>query len=595
MTFIKNMFHYGEVGDRCNGNRTSEISINSLKFIKNMTVTDIGTLKFAKQFTTTDLILVGTIVKIINTSKNYYVVLTTSNLYTILKSNDTINSTISHTMGNSVDMSVLGNNRLCLYNGVDKLIMYSIDVSSLTPIPTFKIKYPIKNKRIVQLDLWSFSADPANPGKLRVTQMASFTNPLIRTTDGVIYLYNSSLVIKRIYTNYAAVVDREFFTGATAGDVYGVLRVFEKVDTNNKYIVDNTIVTVGSLILDPAYGGYYFTSLTGNGEGEFSFGELVNNIDIPDKVGFFQDRMIIDKNGYLYFSKIREYDDFKNSTSDDSAFFLQLNPIRGTNGKINGFVTGELLYILTTNGIYAAGGTNFLLTAANAGSGITQATDMTTTNNFELSNNILYFYNNNGVLKSLELNTSSLQLSFITQTVDKYSTKKLFKEISKTIIDDKEYILARGNDDDTMFLIEQVESGIFRKVRLDFIYTGKIHALDDRFIMGSKVYKVSDVNYKQGTIEINPLPFNGNDILLDNASRISKVSIKMINEELTAVEGVKIGGKNIQNITNDIYNIYKLTSSFSMGTGLVIDIFTNENNKVCELLSVQLEAIANRD
>ena len=204
----------------------------------------------------------------------------------------------------------------------------------------------------------------------------------------------------------------------------------------------------------------------------------------------------------------------------------------------------------------------------------------------------LYFTNNNGVLKSLQLDRSSQQLAFSVYTVDKYSTKQLFKNITKTIINDNEYIVAQSLDNNSMYLIESLDDGdIFRKVKLDFEYTDKIFGLNDRLIMGNKVYTVGDNNYKLAELIMNPPALNGNDILMDNNSSIKDVIIKLENEDRLAVEGVRINNKPLSNLPStveDLFNIYRYRTSFKVKNGFSIQIQTNENNKTCELSIVQM-------
>lgn len=597
-TYIVNNWFYGSIGERLIGNRASEIYQSSAKEIRNMIVSDLGTLKVAKKFSSKDIEISGEVKKVIDITDNRYIILTSTHIYQLNKSDDSIAYTVEHSMGNDVDLSSIGKDYIALFNKSTKTNFKIYNIKDMSQKNDYKFRNPVKDKETIELDLWRISTDPTDNQKLRVVKMATSQTPLIKIKDNTIYLNNSDIQIKRIYTTYNSVVDSDYFSDAKSGDIYGILRVFYEANDSNKYIVDNTIVEIGELTDDSKYGGKYFSKINGaDCEGEFTFGKFID-LSQPTYISFYQDRTIFYVDGYMYFSKIRDYFNFRNSTESDAPFYVQLNPINNSTGTLLGMVASNGLYVLTSAGIYLIGYGSYALTPASIGAGILTISDMGVKGIYEVLDNVIYFMNTNNVLKAIMIDSSSLQLSFTAHTVDKYSVKNLFKDITRVSIEDKDYILARGLDNNTMYLIEPVNDGIFRKVELDFTFDGQPFGINDRFIIGNKVFSLTNNNYKKARLFLNPPPFPNNNLLMDNSSSINSVAVKLLNEDREAIEGIKINDKNIQNLGSNVqdkFSIWKIKSKFNVGNGFYVDIFTNENDKLCELQGIQIDLTAVED
>lgn len=586
---ISNSWQYGEIGDRANGFRMSDIYNNSAREITNMIVTDLGTLKVAKEFKSTNLSINGNILKTAETSDNSYMLLTDTNLYLISKSDNSITKTVAHTIGNSANISLIGKEYVSIYSKYGSVPVKVYNIKDLTE-KTIELKYPIKDKKVIELSLWRISKDPIDTSKLRCVQMLNAQNPKIKIKDRKIYLTQSDILINRIYLDYNISPQADYFNGAKDGDIYGILRATYETSKTDSYIIDNTNVSFGTLTTDDKYKGKYFTEMNGgNCDGIFSFGKLIN-ITQPSIVSFYQDRAVFYVNNYLYFSKLREYFDFRNDIESDSPFFLQLNPINNTIGSVVGLVSSNGLYVLTTAGIYLIGYGSYTLTPQSISSSVLPITDMGVGNSYEVLDNILYFINYNGVLKAIVLDRTSQQLAFTVHTVDKYSSKNLFQDISKVSIEDKDYIMARSKDNKKMYLIEPIDyEGIFRKTSLEFEFTGNVLGLTDRFIMGNKVFNVGDKNYKISKIVCNPPALSGDSVLVDGSSSIESVTVKLINEDKLALEGVKILGYPVRNLRSEfnLYDIYRVNINKTVGNGFDIQIHSRQNDKVLEVQTVQ--------
>ncbi|MGL5058190.1 MAG: hypothetical protein ACRC6A_12600, partial [Fusobacteriaceae bacterium] len=472
----QNMFTYGSLGSRLDGVRNSEIYKQGAREIDNMFITDIGTLKVAKQYSTHNLFSGSNLIAIKSTSFQYYIVLTSTSLIRVQEKTNAILQTVNHGMSANVNANLVGNDSLVLYDGTNTIKMYSLKATGIeADTATFaNMKLPVKKRDILQLDLWKVTKnpyftgnaekDPPGTNPLRIVQMSAFSDPLIKVTGTTIMLHNSDITINRIYTSYNSAVAIEYFTAPAEGQIYGILRNLPKIEDSKEFIVDQRIVNLGALTNDAVYKGAYFTTMAfkdgkaGTSEGTFTFGQLVPNITTAEHVSFYQDRLFLYKDGYFYVSKIGDYSDFRNATFTDSAFFFQLNPISGRSGSLINTISDIGLFVLTTSGVYIIGYGGAQLTPGTFGSSIIIASDSTVTSEYCIKDNVLYFLNKQGVLKSVLADRLSQQVAFNTTTVDKYTSKKLFKGVSKITIEDREYVACVSQDSRYVYLIEPINA-----------------------------------------------------------------------------------------------------------------------------------------
>lgn len=593
--FIKNSFFYGAIGDRLLGQRTSEMYNSSAKEINNMLVTDLGTLKVMKKFNENDFSLNGTLRNVLNTSEGYYVALTTTKLYLLDNDDCSIISSIGHTLESTVNVSIIKKNMVILYDGVNIFQIYKIDDSKqLSQYIDIGLVLPIGNKKEIEMDVWKVSKDLVDTSKLQVKKLDTYTNPKLTIKDNNIYLANSTVKFKRIYVTYGSSIDRNDIKGIADGDIYGILKLYHTVDGDKKYIVGNKNVTIGDLTYDDTYKGSYFTQIISDEEvtGKWMFGTLLD-VSKPETVTYYQDRLILGKGGYIFFSEVRNYFNFETEDNEDEdAFYMSVAPINNKRGKLLGFLPSNGLYVITTVGVYIFG-IGIRLTNSSIYTGSTIATEMSVSGHYEIVNNILYFTNNSGVLKSLSLNTASTQLSYSTVTVDRYTTNNKYDYLTKMTIEDKEYLIAMREDEDKMYLFTPIgaDEGLFRKSSID--YTGiksNIFSTSEKIFTDKKFYTEGDKNYEHATVFINPPALKGEGVLCDNSSMVRGNVIKLINEDRDGVKGITLDNVNIQNLgenVDDLYSIYSVKIGKLLKTGNVIDIYTNENDKNVELQSVQ--------
>ena len=593
ISFIQNNFTFGSIGERLIANRTSEIYQNGAKDIRNMTITDLGTLKVAKTFTKEFLDIEGDIIRVLDIKNDRYIVLTSTHLYQYIKANNDVEHRWQHDMGVGVDCSLIGRDYIALFNKKTPKPFKIYQIDKRADYKTFEYMNPIKDKKVIELSLWRASLDPTDKEKkkFRVVPMSVTKDPKIKLHDGRIYLSNSTIQIKRIYVDYNNYVDETYFDSLADGDIYGILRIHYKPKEGETYVINNSPVIFGTMYDDNKYKGKYFNMMSGNNtDGEFTFGKLID-ISKPTYISFYQDRVVFFKDNYMYFSKVRDYFNFRNDISSDSPFFIQLNPINNRIGDLLGMVSANQLLVLTTTGVYAIGGQNFILTPQSINGGVMLISDMAVKGDiYEVLDDILYFKNSNDILKVIMVDSKALQLSYNGFTVDKYSVKDDFNYITKVAIEDKDYIMASSRDNKTMYLIEKIDEGLFRKVALDFTFTSRPFGISDRFIMGHNVYYVSKTNYKKASVKLNnPLMTKQNNILVDNSSSITSVAVQVINEDFDGIKEITLSNTKTQQLkAPNQSDIYKIKTKLNVKRdGICVDIETKANDKVIELLAIQ--------
>lgn len=626
----QNLFGFGIVGDRLDALRNSDIYKQAAYQIDNMIITDVGSLRIAKQYESSNLFSNELSIKSIkSTSNGYYLVLNTSELLTVDDFTNVIKSRIQHGMTENVNMSLISNDKIVLYDGTSKFRSFSINVDDISEdIETFKkVKYPVKKREILQLDLWKISKnpywtgdpdkDPPGTNKLRAVQMSAFSDPLLKfdTESKQIMLHNSNISINRIYTSYNAQLDIEYFTNPNENDIYGIMRTFPVIEEEKDFILDNRIILTGSETEDTKYKGKYFTTMEfadgkgGMSEGIFTFGRVVPEIEYPEHVSFYQDRMFIYKDNYFYVSKIGQYNDFRNDTHSDSPFYFQLNPISGRSGKMLNTIADIGLFIITTAGIYIVGYGGGQLSPTTFGSSIIIASDATATREHCVKDNILYFLNRQGVLKAVFVDRLSQQLAFNTHTVDKYTNKKLYSGVTKMTIDDREYVVCRSVDNKYIYLFEPADDSIFRKVRIE-LDTSKYKTLigsEEYLFADGDIFMPTHKNYKQAVLKLlkpdaasyntNGYPVNGTQ-LFDNSTTVNDIIVKMLNEDREGIEGIYINDRPVSNLGStvpDNFSVYRVKTAVRSIVGPEIIINTNENDKAVELQCVEIGLEAVKD
>ncbi|MBR8748693.1 hypothetical protein IX317_000352 [Fusobacterium sp. DD29] len=604
-----NMFTYGEVGERLGGIRESEIYQQSAQIIEDLVINEMGNLKIAKQFKSTPFNY--DFKEIIDTKYAFYIcVMADNKVCTFKKNNGQIGSLISENSSTVSNIKVIKmvDDKLFVIGDTTKVYEFNKDngqvgVSNFLDL----IKLPMKNKEVLKIDVYrTYQVQ----NEMRVSLLGSYENPRFDTTSGTIKIDGTNTTLTRIYPEYKASVTNENIEGLSNGLTFGVMRNFYKTDNNKKFYIGNTEITFTGEKNDSKYGGKYFTGISGKGNGVLKYGELIKINEGLTTVGLYQDRLIIIHNGTFYFSKKSDYFDFTNDIKTDSAFYFKPTPIDNIFPEIYDMYIGDKIYIPNSRGVYVISTNNIL---SNNSYGVFIASELpaninakyTYKNNCVLLNNTFYYLTENNELRSIEQIPTSVGIeNYTSGIVEKYEIVNKFDSIYKFKYNNKYYLMARRDTQkDKIYMYEQLDYKLFRRFSLKLSNGESVLAkkkeynhlviIGDNIITDNAILKESTIN-GNGRLRINP-PFmkseKGGSYSNDYSSRVVRVFIKVLNQDKEAIKGIKINNTLITKnaIEDDLFSVFKIETSFPVLNGFDIGIISNENDKIFEILGIDLK------
>lgn len=599
---INNMFTYGEVGERLGGLRESEIYQQSAQKIENLIINEMGNLKIAKKLAISNFN--HNIKEIIDTKYNFYICITNDNkVATYEKTNNSLGRqlSINNTNIGNFRIAKMCDDKLFVIGSQNYAFEFNKDTGAVG-ISNFLslMKLPIKDKEAIRIDIYRAYRVGS---EIRVSILGTFENPQFEVSNGIIKMAGSNIGLSRIYKEYKASISKDNIDGATDGMTFGVFHNYKNVTGNKNYYVGNSLLTLSGEINDPLYKGNYFSSFGGNGIGDITFGELIKVNESITTIGVYQDRLVIISNGSLYFSKKSDYLDFRNNTQLDSAFFFKPNPIDNIYPNIYDMYIADKMYITTSKGVYVVS-TNNILTSNSYSVFIAselachEDSKYSYKNKGALLNNVFYYLTATNDLRSIEQLPSSQGIeSYSTTLVEKYEINSKFDNIFKLKYNNKYYLVACRKEKeivDKLFMYEQLDYKMFRRYSLNLPEnTNNIKIINGIILGENKIMIESDENVSKSILRINP-PYlktrEGGKYSNDYSSRVVRVFIKVLNEDKAAIKGIKINNTMITKsaIDDDLFSVFKIETSFQILNGFNIEIISNENNKIFEILGIDI-------
>lgn len=624
--FKSNMFVYGEVGERLSGIRESEIYQQSAQKIENLIINEMGNLKIAKKLEVTNF--QHNLIQLIDTKYNFYVGVTKDNNVATYgkKNNDIGNLLYTHPITvKNIRIIKMCDERLFVIGDITEVFEFNIENGEIGKSNYLDlIKLPIKERKNVSFDVYRVYKVGSD---YRVALIGTFTNPTLsyNENDRTVTIGNS-VKVEVFYKIYKASVSKENIDPNLLRDGF-TFAVFKnylpyvgyKTSVNEKkigriieksHIIGNSEVNFGSNApysiangkYDSTYGSTYFI-INRKVDGEISYGKLLNIKQNITAVGIYQDRMIILNDGYLYFSKKSDYFDFRNDTKTDSAFFFKPTPINNIYPEMYDIYIGDKIFVPTSHGVYVIS-TNNILTSGTynvfIASEITcnEKTKYSYKKSATLLNGTFYYLTDTNEIRCVEQVPNSQGVETYSSTnLEKYELIPKFSGLDKLKYNNKNYLIAfKEEKADTLYLYEQLEYKIFRRFSLkldkpinDFIFCNKyiLGLIDDIAVKLDE----TENNVAKAILRINP-PYmkteKGGSYSNDYSSRVLRVFIKVLNENKEAIKGIKINDKVVtkNDIENDLFNVFKIETSFPILNGFNIEITTKENNKIFEILGI---------
>lgn len=591
-----NMFTYGEVGERLGGIREADIYQQSAQVIENLIINEMGNLKSAKKFIEVQF-SDNSIKQIIDTKYNFYVCINNGGkVCTYSKVDGTIGRLLYWHPVVVADIRVvkMADDKLFVIGDTTKVYEFNKDNGQIGVSNFLSLmELPIKDKEVVKIDVYrTYQVQE----ELRVSLLGSYDSPRFDTSGGTIKIEGSNVVLSRLYKQYKASVSKENIASLSAGLTFGVFRNYFEKEDSKQYYIGNTPIEFGGVQTDNTYGGQYFTSVTGNGRGELVYGKLLKINENITTVGLYQDRLVIINDGTFYFSKKSEYLDFRNDTKLDSAFYFKPTPINNIYPEIYDMYIGDRIYVPTSKGIYVVSTNNILTSNAYS---VFIASELPAHNHTKYSfnnkctifNNSFYYLTNTNELRSVE-QTPIVQgiESYSSTLVEKYELNSKFNSIHKFNYNNKQYLVAYRNTN-KIYMYEQLDYKLFRRYSITLPKTYKKLIIVDKTIITENSYLLEGTeNIGKCKLKLNPpdMQGKGGSYSNDFSSRVQRVFMKVLNEEKKAIKGIRINNTLITKsaIEDDLFSVFKIETSFPVLNGYEIEIITNENDKIFEILGI---------
>lgn len=588
-----NLFNYGEVGERLSGIRESEIYKQSAQKIENFIINEIGNLKIAKKWETKIINKInGKISNIFDTKFDFYILTDDSNILSIRKSDLEILYKMPITT--SYKKYKMVDNKLFIYgNSYDNVIVLEFDVDGRIGTSNFLdlIKLPVKDKEEVKIDVYKcYKLEGVE--NLRISLLGTYINPKLRSNNGI-YLFNTNIRLERLYKQYKASITDNILSNATDGMVFGVLHGFYPNENEKQYIIGNTKVNLVSGGVDVKYGSEYFVKFDSNIDGELTYGKLINIKNFVQDVGMYSDRYFIINNGIFYFSKKGDYFDFRNDTKQDSAFFFKPNPINNMFPEIYSSEVGNKIYVTTSNGVYVISAGNIF---SSTNYSVYVASEMPCKDKGVLIEDNFYFLNKDNILKCVQSVPNQIGYeNFVTVDVEKYSISNNFDDIGKIKYDNRLMLVACNTirtNQTNLYFYQNLEFNVFR--RFSVTTENEFHnfnTMNKNLIFGNTFLRESNRNMRKALLKLNPPAITtekGGNYSNDYQSNVERVFIKVLNEGNQAIKGIRINKSDISKIPqeNDLFNCFRLDKQFPILNGYEIEVTTNEDNNIFEILGI---------
>ncbi|WP_338980717.1 hypothetical protein [Fusobacterium nucleatum] len=592
-----NLFNYGEVGERLAGIRESEIHQQSAQKIENFVINEMGNLKIAKKWKENILKNAELFNHLFDTKYDFYIGISNNNIYTIKK--DLSQILYKHPISPNYHNFKIADDKLFLIGKTSSVYEFDKNTGNIGSSNFLELlKYPIKDRQDVKIDVYK-CYKLKDTTEIRISLLGTYTNPRIKSNNGI-YLFETNIKLERLYKQYKTSITDNIIDDATDGMVFGVMHGYFKKDEEKQYLLGNEKVELVVGGTDNKYGSEYFTTFNKNVSGEIGYGELKElKNDIVD-IGMFSDRLYIIKDGIFYFSKKGDYFDFKNDTKADSPFFFKPNPINNIFPKIYSSEVGNRMYVTTNKGVYVISAGNIF---SSTNYSVHIASEIPCRDKGVLIADNFFYISEEGQLKCVQVvpNQTGYE-TFVTVNVEKYDIYSECDSIGKLKYDDRVMLVGTKkskNSTDTEFnsllFYQALDFNIFRRFTISQDYKFKRIISLDKYLLFQNDKNIllseSKNNVRVAKLKINTPAIStqkGGNYSNDYQSNVERVFVKVLNEDSQAIKGIKINNTIISKIPeeSDLFSCFRLDEQFPILNGYEIEVTTNENEKIFEILGI---------
>ena len=145
-----------------------------------------------------------------------------------------------------------------------------------------------------------------------------------------------------------------------------------------------------------------------------------------------------------------------------------------------------------------------------------------------------------------------------------------------------------------MYLYTNIDGNMFRRVRHHIDYTGNLIGSDYFLVSDKQVHFETTKNQEYAKVIFNPPLMKtkiGGTLLNDFNSRIKRVVVNLLNEDIQGVKKVHLNGTPINNLSanvKDTFSIYKAETSRPVLDGYELMFQTRKNDKHIEIKMVSI-------
>lgn len=595
MNIRNNLFVYGETGERLNGIRESEIYQQSAQKIENFVINEMGNLKIAKQWGSVQLPQTEPFVKVFDTKYSFYIGVSKNNIYTFSKTLDRVLYKLS--ISENYHNYKMIENRLFLVGDTTKVYEFDKKTGNIGTSNFMELlKYPIKNKEETKIDVYKCYKVG---DEIRVSLLGTYTNPKLRSDDGI-FLFNTGVKLQRLYKQFKSSVTKENITGAVDGLTFGVLHGFFQKDGERQYLLGNRKIEFTGEANDSVYGSTYFTRINQNISGELAYGELQELKNNIIDVGMYEDRMYILHDGIFYFSQKGDYFNFKNDTKQDGPFYFRPTPIDNVFPEFYSTEVGNRLYATTSKGVYVVSAGNVFSSTSYK---VYVASEIPCKDKGILIGENFFYISEDGDLKCVQVVPNQIGYeSFSTVNVEKYDIAYQCESIEKLKYDDRIMLVGtkkkKGSTENSytsLVFYQTLDFNLFRRFTITVPVPLSNLSTLNKYILsrgaGNTFIFETKNNMPKAILKLNTPGIKtekGGSYANDYSSAVERVFVKALNEDKEAIKGMRINDKLITKIPqeDDLFSVFKSETHFPILNGYEIEVISNENDKILEILGI---------
>ncbi|MGL5190166.1 MAG: hypothetical protein ACRC7S_11035 [Cetobacterium sp.] len=597
-SFLQQRFITGETGERLNGLVNTQAYSEAVKSAENLTITSIGSLRAVPKFLKKGMIeITEPIIEVIKFHFKMSLLISERNIYTYDHVTGGINARVEHSVLKPTVFNVFENFVAIGNLNYVKIFAVNKDSGALGTVDFFsQIKKPVRNRLDLKIGIYRWTTikeynyiDNVYEDKKQIVKIGKFDDLESVGTDASGKLIVSGIKdVKRLYFITSSSLTREIFDDADFVEGDTILN-FEQGKIDDLYINSQNVEFTG--LTTDAKGNSYATTVN---KFNIKMGKTTRGlvIDLNDKTVkdliVYQNRLCCITDSEIFFSERFDYLNFLNGTEISDAFYIKPSPIRSTQPSLRRLVANRGLWINTDKGYYALG---FNSDFSAVDSFVEIVNDRVPSMEHLLLDETLFFIDTMGNLYSV-FNVGENVTKFQTLEVDKFDIDRNFFNISSLIIDGVEHIAVQDKTKDKkLYLYRKTSEAFFSRTTMLLDNNSRFLGDGYNFFQNNTYHKFTTKFVDKVKVSVHPpnVYTKERGLFLNNTYvNIKQVVLKLLNEDNTAVKSVKINGIPLDLLMKDDYSLYIVNTSFRVSRGFDIEILTNGNESILEILALEI-------